>query len=178
MSTCKNDYAWDIIVTYRGSHVLYHNVLHVLFLDVDYQSNLHPNTINNIIVWQTALKLTMPLVRKKITSYRQSCLRDTDNPFSWKSPSYSTIFYISTQLGCYFHSVIISIMRRNVMHCLQCLWFEKNMLNKRPMGHVSQLRKQFNSVNTLHKAIFMYHNIDKENQLSLLFWELNGPPYL
>lgn len=94
MSTFKNDYAWDLIVTYRGSHVLYHNVLHVLFLDVDYQSNLHPNTINSIILWQTALKLTMPLVRKKITSYRQSCLplnwRGYRQPFLMKVPQ---LFY-------------------------------------------------------------------------------------
>ena len=43
-------------------------------------------------------------------------------------------------------------------------------LNKRPMGHIAPLIKQFNSINT-----YDYHNVNWEKKKPLLtFWELNS----
>ena len=33
------------------------------------------------------------------------------------------------------------------------------ILNKRPMGHIAHLRKQFKSIN-----IWLYHDVDKEKE--------------
>ena len=88
-----------------------------------------------------------------------------DNLFSWK-------YYIMYQEV----PISVSFWWRDV---ISLVTFQRVKIQRATSGHIAHLRKPFKLINTMVQSYdYMITLIWREENLSSLFWKLNGPNYL